>query len=160
MISVIGNKLRFLAFGSRFSAMPDTGRRTANAELSFTFVELMVAVVILSVGLIFIIEGFIVAAGAMNTSSVRIQLVPFLESKMYELELSAQENNGIERGASEGEFLLDSRSVSWGLEIFGVEKEEDLDLSDDLNEVRLNVNWQEKNFARKIQVLTYLKNKK
>jgi prepilin-type N-terminal cleavage/methylation domain-containing protein len=130
-----------------------------NRDEGFSFVELMVAVVILSVGLVFIIEGFIVAAGAMNTSSIRIQLVPILESKMYELELSAEENNGIERGTSEGEFLLDSRSASWNLEITGVEKEEELDLSDDLNEVKLEVSWQEKNLPRQIQVLTYLRNK-
>jgi len=120
----------------------------------------MITVVILAVGLILIIQGFITAVIALNTTQNRKIAMQFLESKMQELETSARINNGIKREDGEGEFSDGIRDFNWRLEVIAVEKEEELDLSEDLNEVRLKVSWQEKNQPKDLSIVTYLKNKK
>ncbi len=126
----------------------------------FTFVELMVTVIVLTVGLVLIIQGFITAAGALNSMQNNIQAVRFLDAKMQELEASAGKDNGIKRGNSEGRFPFGAKDFNWNLEVIGVEKEEELDLSEDLNEARLKVVWQEKGLPKDLSAATYLRNKK
>ncbi len=131
-----------------------------NRSRGFTFVELMVTVVVLSVGLVFIIQGYMTAIDALNTAQIRLEVIPFLEAKMDEIETYAEENNGTIRTSSEGDFFVDSREATWNLDIVGVEEEEDIDLSGVLNEVRLKVSWQENNYAKDISLSTLLPNKK
>lgn len=129
----------------------------------FSFVELMIAIVVLAVGFVFIIQGFIIASDALNTSQIRFQILPFLEAKMSEIEISADEDSGTTRTSASGDLPLTSRNASWELKILGVEEpgdSEEIDLSGDLNEVSLRVSWQERNASRDILVATYLKNKK
>lgn len=126
----------------------------------FTFIELMVTVIVLTVGLVLIIQGFITAAGALNNMQDNIQAVRFLDLKMQELEASAGKDNGIKRGNSEGKFSSGAKDFNWSLEVIGVEKEKDLDLSEDLNEVRLKVSWQEKGLPKDLSAAAYLRNKK
>ena len=128
---------------------------------AFSFVELMVTVVILAVGLVLIIQGFTTVVGALNTMQNNIQAIQFLDTKMQELEASARINNGVKAPQSqEGKFSDGVRDFDWGLEVIKVEKEEDLDLSDDLNEVKLKVSWQERKIPKDLSIVTYLRNKK
>jgi len=120
----------------------------------------MITVIILSVGLVLVIQGFIIAAAALNTTQNRNIAMQFLESKMQELEASAIIDNGIKRGEAQGEFWKGSRNFNWNLEIIGVEKEGDLDLSEDLNEVKLEVAWQQRGQSKDSTLLTYMRNKK
>lgn len=126
----------------------------------FSFVELMLAMVILCAGLILIIQGFIVAAGALNTAQNYLAAHQFLDNKMQEIDLTARENNGIEKDNQQGSFSSATRNFTWNLDIASAEKTEELDLSEDLNEVRLGVSWQERNQPNDLTVITYLKNKK
>jgi len=134
--------------------------KSLRAEHGFSFVELMVTVVILAVGLVSIIQGFITATNAFNTTQNHSVAIQFLEAKMQEIEASAKIDNGIKKGNSQGEFSSGERNFAWSQEVISVEKSEDLDLSEDLNEVRLKVSWQERNLPRDLSLLTYLKNKK
>lgn len=126
----------------------------------FSFVELMLAMVILCAGLILIIQGFIIATGAINTARNYIAAHSFLDNKMQEIDLTARENNGIKKDNLQGNFSSVSRSFDWNLDIVSLEKTEELDLSEDLNEVRLGVSWQERNQPNDLTAITYLKNKK
>lgn len=126
----------------------------------FTFVELMVALVILCTGLVFIIHGFITAAGVLNTTQNDVAAFQFLDAKMQELELAAKKDTGIKREDSEGDFSSVERGFNWNLEVTAVEKEQELDLSEDLNEVRLAVAWQERNQPKDLSAVTYLRNQK
>lgn len=127
---------------------------------AFTFVELMVTVVILMSGLILIIQSFVSAAGAFNTTQNYIQVLQFLDAKMQETESLARINNGLRREDSKGEFSFGPRNFEWVLEVTGVEKTEELDLSEDLNKVILTVTWTEKNYPKKLSLETLVKNKK
>lgn len=127
---------------------------------AFTFIELMITLVILMAGLVAIIQGFITAAHAVNNAQNNIAAIQFLDSKMQELEAGSRKNNGIKKDALTGNFTSDTRAFNWSLDIAAVEKSQPIDLSEDLNEVRLSVSWQERGLSKDLSVLTYLRNKK
>jgi len=126
----------------------------------FTFVELMITMVVVTVGLVFIIQGFIIASNVLNTAQNYLAVIPFLEAKMQDIEASARINNGVDRHSDEGEFAFLAKNFKWNLEVVGAKQEEEPDLSEDLNEVSLKVSWQERNSAKDLSAMTYLRNKK
>ena len=127
---------------------------------AFTFVELMVTVVILAVGLVLIIQGFVTATGALNTTQNRKAALQFLEAKMQEVEAAERIDDGLKRENSQGEFSSETKNFTWNLEVVAVEETENLDLSEDLNEVTLKVAWTERNSPRDLSLVTYVRNKK
>lgn len=137
-----------------------TDTSQCNQCKGFTFIELMVALVVLCTGLVFIIQGLITAAGVLNTMQNDIAAFQFLDGKMQELELAAKKDTGIKREDSEGDFSFAERNFTWNLEVTAVEKEEELDLSEDLNQICLKVAWQERNQPKDLSAFTYLRNKK
>lgn len=126
----------------------------------FSFVELMVTVAILCTGLILIIQGFIISAGALNTAQNYISAAQFLEEKMQQLEAVAKRDNGIKADNSDGKFYSAEREFSWELTMSDIEKIGDLQLNKELNEIRLKAEWQERNRPNDLTLFTYLKNKK
>ena len=135
-------------------------KRDLASLTGFTFVELMVTVVILMSGLILIIQSFVTAAGAFNTAQNYVQVLQFLDAKMQETESLSGINNGIKIEDSQGDFSFGPRTFDWELLVSGVEKTEEPDLSEDLNKVVLSVSWTEKNYPKKLGLETLLKNKK
>jgi hypothetical protein len=145
-----------------FTLLQTIGRQKKDlvSVAGFTFVELMVTVVVLMSGIILIIQGFVSAAGAFNTTQNYIQVLQFMETKMAEAESLSRINNGIKRDDWKGEFTWGQRNFNWEMEAVGVEKAEGLDSSDDLNKVTLSVSWQEKNYPKELKLQTLLRNKK
>jgi len=126
----------------------------------FSFVELMITMVILCVGLVLVIQGFITAAAALNRTQNMISACSFLDTKMQELEATAKKNNGIKKDTSEGTFSAKERDFNWNLDISAMEKDEEMDLSEDLNVAKLEVSWDEQNQPKDLAVMAYVKNKK
>jgi len=155
---LIGSNIQLSVVSCQLSAKAEN--RKPNTGRAFTFVELMITVVILAVGLVLIIQGFITAASALNTTQNHSLAMQFLESKMQEIESAARINKGIKRQGAEGEFSSGGRIFTWNLQAISVEKSEGLDLGEDLNEVGLKVTWQERNQPKDLSLVTYLRNKK
>ena len=130
------------------------------SKRGLALMEVMVSVAIMSVGLVAIIQAFITAVGALRTAQNRVYARQILEDKMIEIEQELIEEGGVEPGSSRGEIELGNRSFDWSLEISPVEEGEELDLSEELNESRLSVSWQEANRAKDVLLVTYLENKK
>jgi type II secretory pathway pseudopilin PulG len=126
----------------------------------FTFVELMLSVVILMTGLVLIIQGFIIATSALNAAQSRINAIQFIDAKLQDIEALARKDDGVKRYTQSGDFLSLSKVFNWKLDVGAVEKTEPIDLSADLNELSLNVSWQERNLSKNLSVATYLRNKK
>lgn len=126
----------------------------------FSFVELMTALVILCAGLVIIIQGFILAASVLNRAQNTVIACNFMEEKLQALEIAAKKDNGIKRDEDEGSFSSLERAFDWNLDISSLKEEEDMDLEEDLNTVKLEVAWQEQNQPRGLSVATYVKNKK
>jgi prepilin-type N-terminal cleavage/methylation domain-containing protein len=129
-------------------------------ERGFTFVELMITVVILLVGLVAIIQGFIIATGALNTAKNHILLVPFLETKMQDIEAASRREDGLKKIDSKGEFSFDARNFAWNFTLGEIQNNNTADLNEELKEAKLEVSWQERNQPRNLSLVTYLKNKK
>lgn len=118
---------------------------------SFTFIELLLSVSILSVGLVGIFAGFMYALKTLNKAEEQINLLKRLEEKIWEIEQEAKEKGGIERGKEEGE--------DWMVQVRAVEAEEEIDLSEDLNRVELRV-WNASRENKGEELITLMRNVK
>lgn len=127
--------------------------RTVNS--GFTLIEIMLAVVILSFGLVLVLRSFATALDGITRSENVKAASYLLEEKMEEIKEKAKEEDGIKRGTSSGQFtVLTPRRCEWSLEVVpsGVDE--------DLNEVKLEISWQEGKSKRSLFGTTYLENKK
>jgi prepilin-type N-terminal cleavage/methylation domain-containing protein len=164
MMWLTGSRKMLQASGFRLQAKSYTKHVACSmqslAQQGFSFVELMITMVVVTVGLVFIIQGFIVASNVLDTAQNYLRVIPFLDAKIQDIEASARINNGVDRHSDEGEFVFLAKNFNWNLEVVSTKQEGDPDLSEDLNEVSLKVSWQERNSAKDLSVVTYLRNKK
>lgn len=126
----------------------------------FSFIELMIALVILCTGLVIIIQGFILAASALNRAQNMVIAGNFIDTKLQALEISAEEESGAKKDNTEGSFSSLGRAFNWNLDISSLEGAGDTDLSEVLNTAKLEVVWQEQNQPRVFSVITYVQDKK
>ncbi|TSA56658.1 type II secretion system protein [bacterium] len=133
----------------------------------FTLIEIMLAVVILSFGLVLVLRSFATSLDGMKRSGNVKAASYLLEEKMEEVKEKAKEDGGITRGCSSGEFEKsdcadlkntclpagrDYTDHRWDLSV----KQSGVD--EDLNEVELVISWQEGKSKRSLFATTYLEN--
>jgi type II secretory pathway pseudopilin PulG len=123
----------------------------------FMLAELIIAVSILSVGLVLVLRSFLNANNVLDLSRNRILSMQFLEAKMADLEIKAKEELGLQPGKSNGEEMLGNRKANWYLEVLSIDID---DLAQELNEVRYIVSWQEGGTSKEASLSTYVKSKK
>ena len=131
-----------------------------STERGFTFVELMITSVILLIGLVAIIRGFITATGAFNTANNRLYLLTFMENKMQEIESAAGKESDLTKIDSTGELVYDSRKFAWNVEIKDLDGDYDPKLDEKLKEAKIEINWREQNYPKNLSLATYLTVKK
>jgi len=113
----------------------------------FLILEILVSVVIITVGLIYIIRSFSVSTRAIGTSRDYIKAISLLEEKLWELE----EAGGIAKGDDQN-YFRDDRKFEWVLSAELEDTEEELPI----NRSALQVLWKERDKKQKISVITYL----
>lgn len=123
----------------------------------FTLVELMVAVSILSLGIVLVSRSFLSAASALNSAQSKIEAVQFLEGKISLLEEKAKQEKGLsaEEGKEE-ETVINNRVSVYNSEIIPLEAE---GLEENINEARLKLTWKENNINKNETMGSYFKNK-
>lgn len=112
----------------------------------FLLFEVLISVIILSVGLILIIEALLTSLRAVKTSSNAFKAELMLEEKLFEYELAGE----ISAGTGEGKFEGTIREYRWE------------ETSKKVNEMQLNdlkfaVLWKEGNSTRQFSIETYLR---
>lgn len=117
----------------------------------FTLVELIMAVSILSVGIVLVLRSFLSIVTALDSSQNLIKALQFLEAKMSEVRLV----KGDTLQKTQGEINIGSRKASWNLELSPLESE---DSEKSLEEIKLKVFWLEGNKHRDALLVT-LRNK-
>ncbi len=117
----------------------------------FTLVELIMAVSILSVGIVLVLRSFLSIVTALDSSQNLIKALQFLEAKMSEVRLV----KGDTLQKTQGEINIGSRKASWNLELSPLESE---DSEESLEEIKLKVFWLEGNKHRDALLVT-LRNK-
>jgi len=133
---------------------------------SFTLVELMIAVSILSIGIVVVLRSFLTTQEVLETAVNRLSAIRFLEEKMGELEEMAAENKEIiaedsPRETKEEEVALGSRQAIFRTEIAPLEiaAEEETKKSP-IDEVTLTLSWKEGNKDKDEVLVAYVERKK
>ncbi len=135
---------------------------------AFTLIELLIAVSILAIGMVFIFRSFLGSMTALDTSLNRISAVQILEEKMVQLE---EQMKTLEAGESlreeQPKVVVGGRFGEVELRVEPLVLEEDLKESEEkedkkreepeqvINEVELVLRWQEQNKDRDLSIGTY-----
>ena len=119
----------------------------------FTLVDLLVAITILSIGIIFVLRSFLAVGSALNRGDNIFNALCFAEAKLADTEEELIKGNRIDESEKQGEFLEDNRKFSWRLE------GEDPTEEEPLREISVKVFWKEGNRQRDISLGTYVRYK-
>lgn len=129
----------------------------------FSFVELMVTVIVLASGLTLVIRGYVTSASAFSTLESRLEAMSIIDTKLQEMEALAKQDNGIKVEDTNGESAGRVRNFNWEVRVTPLEKpidEKEVDLSELLNQVEVEVNWKEREETKSEKLVTYMRNKK
>jgi len=131
---------------------------TSIKRKSFSLIELMVAVTILSVGIILVVRSFLGSSTALDASYNRAQAVKFLDNKLADLESKAfLEKGSVRLSSSKEETSIGMRKAVFSSEIYNL----DTDSKEKyLNEVDYTLAWKEGNIEKNEIIATYLRNAK
>jgi len=128
------------------------GGLNPHTKKGFTFIEIMLTVVILSIGIIGVIRAYIFSLDALGVSQAYIDAAFLAQGKMIEAKQAEVENGGLGQGRSEGEFQGGYDRFNWELEV-GVS-----DIKG-LNTLKVTVFKQKANPLRKFTLVSYVENK-
>lgn len=121
----------------------------------------MVAVSILSIGLVLVIRSFLTCSGALDSMQNRLKAAQFLEGKMSEVELKAKEEDGVQVEDKQEEVTLGNRKATFKTEIIASQIEESEEaVKEPLDEARLSLFWTESGRNKDEVMSSYMENKK
>ena len=121
-----------------------------HTKRGFTLIEIMLAITILTIGIIGVLRAYIISVNTLEAGQNSIDAVCLLKEKMAEIEQVVMEEGGISPGTSSGKFEDEFEGFRWELEVKpGPIKS--------LNEVALVVSHV--NQPRKFSLVTYAENK-
>lgn len=119
-------------------------------EKGVTLVEILLAVVILSVGISGILQAYGVAVTALETGQDYVETMQLLKGKMAEIEQEIIEGKGLSAGSSRGVFEGGFKNYQW-------EREARPSSVEGLLELQLTVSHPRK--SRSVAFVTYAENK-
>ncbi len=103
----------------------------------FTLIEVMVAVAVLSFGLVMVYQAFFIVLDSYNYSADYLEIAPWIDEKIWHSQDIIMRMAGLENNPRQGEFFARNKKFSWSLD-FRV-----LDPISNLSEVNLEVAWKE-----------------
>jgi len=127
---------------------------TRGGEGGFTLIEVLLTVVILSVGLVLILRTFLTTLHTLQRTEEAAVVSLLLEEKMEAIKLQAAQEEGLALGVDSGKWAPSkTKTYDWklGVSPSGVDEK--------LNEVRLDISWKQGKSPRRLFATTYLENK-
>ena len=107
------------------------------ANRGFTLIEIMLSIAILSIGLIFVLQGLTQCLSILRIAQDNLETSLLAEDKTAELEISSKQQNGDFFKATSGELQSGNIAFTWQIRLTP-----DTDY-EDLQEVLTTVSWQE-----------------
>jgi len=140
----------------------------------FTLIELILAISVLSIGIVLILQSFMSMLTALDISANDILAMQLLEEKMSQLEQMAKEEDGIAVLEEQEEIRLGKRAGQWKAHVTALEPQPweelldeaeaemgfELEDKEELNKVSVSVSWQQTTKIRDTVLVTYLPAKK
>lgn len=132
-------------------------QRRFRSRTGFTLVEIMLAAAILSLGLVFIYEVFLISLDAVSFFFNRLNAQHFINEKIWQVQDILDKPAGIFLpNQNQGTFTLHNKDFDWQLEIKSWDAEQELYL------VNATVNWNEgqrrKTISRASAIKKYFSN--
>jgi len=115
----------------------------------------MVAVSILSIGMVFVLRSFLTTSGTLGISESRLNAIQFLEARMNEYEERAVSEYDIAEGDGLEEMRLGDRNMTYSSKVIAPQGE---DVKGKFWEVRLMLSWKEGSRDEDEIIATYFKN--
>jgi type II secretion system protein I len=124
----------------------DDGRRIKG----FTLIEVLIALIILTGGIVFIFRSFIISQTALGIFQDTTQACLLAEDKMLEIEEGYRKNIGV-KDADSGEQIIQRKNFQWDYTIVGTD-------ASALKNLELVISWQGRRSEdkRSLKFFTYL----
>ncbi len=140
------------------------GQRKDLLSSGFTLVELMAAVAVIAVGMVFILGAFCQCVSSLTTAEHKITANLLLNAKIWEEDLVLKENNGSEAGEWSEAFKPPYENFNWTHVVrdgvsagdFG---NESLFVQENLNEEAFTVFWTQGKAVKDVTVTRFVKRK-
>ncbi|MFH1655810.1 MAG: type II secretion system protein [Candidatus Omnitrophota bacterium] len=120
---------------------------------AFLLVEVLITVVVLSIGLVAITRSFMTSLKALDIIAQYEKARWLLEEKLWDLEIKDAIEADLQ---TEENFPEPNDRFKYRLETENIEEDDE---PGPLNNVKLSVNWPSRKEIREISIATYLKNK-
>ena len=125
--------------------------RGANKK-GFTLIELMVAVAVLSFGLVMLYEAFFSYMDAFNYSFRRLEAQRWIDEKVWEMENELVTSGMLMPGELSGSFVRSNKKFAWKMTIRLIGEIEE----SSLYELTLDIFWQEITREGKVSQVAYV----
>ncbi len=112
-------------------------KQALNSKRGFTLIEVMVAVAVLSFGLVMIYQAFFMVFNSFNYSVDYLEAVFWMDEKIWESQDRIRRVGALENNQEQGEFTARSKNFYWSL------SSQVLDPVANLSAVNLEVTWKE-----------------
>jgi len=132
-----------LIIGSNFKAL--------SRHKSFTLIEVMVSVAILSIGLMFILRGQANLINSMRIAEDNLKATHEVESRMAQAQIKAMDDPDLSLGGLDEEFKSEGVEFEWEIQAESVAQ------SELLKEIEATMSWEEGRRKGSVPVFTYMR---
>ncbi|MCX5708990.1 MAG: prepilin-type N-terminal cleavage/methylation domain-containing protein [Candidatus Omnitrophica bacterium] len=132
--------------------MSKTGNKKRKADSrGFTLIEVMVAVAVLSFGLVMVYQAFFIVLDSFNYSADYLEIVSWMDEKIWQVQDSIMRTGALEGNSNQGEFVARNKNFDWAI------SSNVLGSAGNLYAVNLEVNWKEAKRKVKLSRFCYAK---
>lgn len=135
-------------------------RNFKNAISGFTLVEVMIAVAIVSIGLVMILQGFISSLNAVKISEDTLAACTIADSRMAYAQLESENKPEFMRSKSSEAFVSGKLEFSWEFIPEIIDMPEAGDMNEELFSVTSVLNWKDGKRKGDIKIETLFRQKK
>ncbi len=122
---------------------------------SFTLIELMVSVVIFSIGIVLVLQSFLSVERGYSAAESIARASIFIDEKFSTLEEESIISTGTSPVTEEGVFSVKGRDFNWQLNIEPFENQQEQEDIEGLLTANLNVTWIQGGRQRSLEGVSY-----